>query len=145
MQEAVSPRFVQLSHGEWRLHFSLRCRHGPHDKGMRFRLRTTRNWSGEAPECDECAEGGVGVIIRFPCKFLPCDLWRTGLRCDNPGEWLGGTDSMLRGLSQADCVVTKPLSGVRSLKFVLQSDICAAESTFRKSIEDAVLRWEPRS
>lgn len=33
---------------------------------MRFRLRTTRNWSGEAPECEELTEGGVGVIVRSP-------------------------------------------------------------------------------
>jgi hypothetical protein len=58
-QEELSPRLTQLSHaGEARLHFSLepvsgkkkkqkehrayfRCLHGAHDRGTRFRLRTT--------------------------------------------------------------------------------------------------------
>jgi hypothetical protein len=61
---------VQLSHGDCRLHFSFRCRQGAHDKGIRFRLRTTLNWSGEAPECDEVAEGGVGVIFTVARGYL---------------------------------------------------------------------------
>ena len=63
MQEPESPRFVQLSHGDCLLHFNLRCRQGAQDRGIRLRLRTTRK-SGEAPECDVCAEGGVGVIVQ---------------------------------------------------------------------------------
>lgn len=40
------------------------CRHGPHDKGTLFLLRTTRNCaSGDwPPALDEVVEGGVGVI-----------------------------------------------------------------------------------
>ena len=61
MQDDVSPRLMQLSHGAPRLHFSLRCRHGPQESGTRLRFRTTRNcWlSGDAP-LEEVEEGGVG-------------------------------------------------------------------------------------
>jgi hypothetical protein len=60
VHDPASPRFVQLSHGWPRLHFSLAilalvrlvyrpaltyflCLHGPQDKGTRFLLRTTLN------------------------------------------------------------------------------------------------------
>jgi hypothetical protein len=76
----VSPRLVQLSQGCPRLHFSLQqqldgcnqvvcdqthflCLQGPHERGIRFLLRTTRNWplSGDAP-VEELVVGGVGVM-----------------------------------------------------------------------------------
>src|SRR5947209_2714724 len=41
VHDALSPRFMQLSHGFCRLHLSLRCLHGPHDSGILFRLRIT--------------------------------------------------------------------------------------------------------
>jgi hypothetical protein len=55
---------VQLSQGWPRLHFSLRCLHGPHESGTRLRFRTTRNcWlSGDAP-FDEVEDGGVGSLF----------------------------------------------------------------------------------
>lgn len=78
--EPVSPRLVQLSQGCPRLHFSLKqqsdicnqvlfekthflCLQGPHERGIRFLLRTTRNWplSGDAP-VEELVVGGVGVM-----------------------------------------------------------------------------------
>lgn len=64
MHEVVSPRFVQLSQGCWRLHFSLRCLHGAQDNGIRLRFRTTRNcWaSGDAP-LEDVEEGGVGWLF----------------------------------------------------------------------------------
>lgn len=61
VHDAVSPRFVQLSQGCARLHFSFLCRQGPHDRGMRFLLRTTLNWGsgGDCPALEEVVEGGV--------------------------------------------------------------------------------------
>lgn len=40
------------------------CRHGAHDNGILFLLRTTRNWplSGDVP-FDELVVGGVGVML----------------------------------------------------------------------------------
>ena len=75
MQEGISPRLVQLSQGDCRLHFSLRCRQGAQDKGMRFRLRTTRNWSGEAPEFEVCADEGVGVIVSGFSRGFLLERW----------------------------------------------------------------------
>jgi hypothetical protein len=83
VHDAVSPRLVQLSQGWPRLHFSLqmsacddgplrveiyayfRCLHAPHDKGTRFRLRTTLNcgFGGDCPALEEVVEGGVGGMI----------------------------------------------------------------------------------
>jgi hypothetical protein len=81
VHDAASPRFVQLSHGWPRLHFSLRasalhlngnrsmayfrCLQAPQDRGTRLRLRTTRNWGsgGECPEFDDVVEGGVGGML----------------------------------------------------------------------------------
>lgn len=64
MQEALSPRLVQLSHGFPRLHLSFLCLQGAHERGTLFLFRTTRNWpSGDWPEWDELAEGGVGVMV----------------------------------------------------------------------------------
>lgn len=51
-----------------RAHFL--CLHGPHERGMRFLLRTTLNCpSGDCPVFEEVEEGGVGVIfaIDFSC------------------------------------------------------------------------------
>ena len=63
MHEAVFPRFVQLSQGCPRLHFSFRCLQGAHDSGIRLRFRTTRNCalSGDAP-FEDVDEGGVGWL-----------------------------------------------------------------------------------
>lgn len=67
MQEALSPRLVQLSQGCPRLHLSFLCLQGAHERGTLFLFRTTRNWpSGDWPELDEDAEGGVGVML--DCK-----------------------------------------------------------------------------
>jgi hypothetical protein len=43
----------------------FRCLHGPHDKGTRFRLRTTLNCGsgGDCPALDEVVDGGVGGIL----------------------------------------------------------------------------------
>jgi hypothetical protein len=37
------------------------CLQGPHDRGMRFLLRTTLNWGsgGDCPALEEVVEGGV--------------------------------------------------------------------------------------
>jgi hypothetical protein len=43
VHDSISLRLTQLSQGWPRLHFSLRCRHGAHDSGMRFLFLTTRN------------------------------------------------------------------------------------------------------
>jgi hypothetical protein len=65
-QDEASPLFVQLSQGEWRLHLSFRCLQGAHERGTRFRLRTTlKLLSGEWPEWEEVVEGGVGVMLAF--------------------------------------------------------------------------------
>ncbi len=59
----MSPRLEQLSQGWPRLHLSLRCRQGAHERGTRFLLRTTRYccWlSGDAPFVEDVEEGGVG-------------------------------------------------------------------------------------
>ena len=65
-QEEASPRLTQFSHGCERLHLSLRCRHGAHDSGTRFLLRTIRYCSSAGdrpPVLDEFVDGGVGVMI----------------------------------------------------------------------------------
>lgn len=60
--DAVSPRFVQLSQGWPRLHFSFLCLQAPHDNGTRFLLRTTRNWGsgGDCAALEEVVDEGVG-------------------------------------------------------------------------------------
>lgn len=81
VHDPVSPRFVQLSHGWPRLHFSLvesasfgrryahltyfLCLHGPQDRGTRFLLRTTLNWGsgGDCPALDDVVDGGVGGMV----------------------------------------------------------------------------------
>lgn len=87
VHDAVSPRFVQLSQGWPRLHFNLllsapsdhfvaielytyfRCLQAPHDRGTRFRLRTTRNCGsgGECPALEEVVDGGVGGMALCVC------------------------------------------------------------------------------
>lgn len=65
VHDPTSPRFVQLSHGWPRLHFSFLCLHGPQDRGTRFLLRTILNCGsgGDCPALDEVVEGGVGGIL----------------------------------------------------------------------------------
>jgi len=74
--EVVSPRLVQLSQGCPRLHFNFLCLQGPHERGIRFLLRTTRYWplSGDAP-VEELVVGGVGVMTatRKLCDNLSTD------------------------------------------------------------------------
>jgi hypothetical protein len=43
----------------------FRCLHAPHDKGTRFRLRTTLNCGsgGDCPALEEVVEGGVGGMV----------------------------------------------------------------------------------
>jgi len=43
------------------------CLHGPHERGTRFLLRTTRNCGsgGDCPALDDVVEGGVGGILRL--------------------------------------------------------------------------------
>jgi len=77
LHDAVSPRLVQLSHGWPRLHFSLRCLHGPHDSGILLRFRTTRNWlfvSGDAP-LEDVEDGGVCCVRLFGAmasRYVAC-------------------------------------------------------------------------
>ena len=75
----MSPRLMQCSQGQERLHLSLhsvsldivdrlvayfRCRHGAHDRGTLFRFRMTLKLaSGDLLEWDDAADGGTEVIL----------------------------------------------------------------------------------
>ena len=84
MQDEASPLFVQLSQGDWRLHLSFRCLQGAHERGTRFRLRTTlKLLSGEWPEWEEVVEGGVGVMLAF------ASCGKGGRRASVHAEYLG--------------------------------------------------------
>jgi hypothetical protein len=56
----------------------FRCLHAPHDKGTRFRLRTTLNCGsgGDCPALEEVVEGGVGGMAAM---VSPVDVnWDNG-------------------------------------------------------------------
>lgn len=109
VHEELSPRLVQLSHGACRLHFNLRCLHGAHDKGILFLLRTTLK-SGDAPEFDVPADGGVGVIVTRCSMFCGGDEggWKT-VEVSKVRGWgscqsqASGATLLMPGLMNKDC------------------------------------------
>lgn len=80
-----------VRHGRGRLAYFL-CLHGPQDRGTRLRFLVIRcAASGDAAPCDECAEGGVGVMLAGQNRGLQAVEDRDGVDSDcSRYIWLQG-------------------------------------------------------